>query len=121
MKNLKLTLTFLFGAIMMLTGINHFLKPALYAPFIPDWLPLLVVNYLIGALEAGIGVALFFTVSRRIAGILLVLLMVFFLPFHLVDAFRSHPAIGSHLLAWIRLPLQFVLIYWAWFIVPNAR
>lgn len=121
MKTFREILTWIFGLLMILAGINHFLKPAMYAPFIPDWLPLLAVNYFTGIIEALIGAGVLIKISRRIAGILLVLLMVFFLPFHLIDVFRSHPAIGSHLLAWIRLPLQFVLIYWAWFIVPRAR
>lgn len=122
MKTIRIILTWIFGLLMILAGINHFLKPAMYAPFIPDWLPLIAVNYFTGIVEAAIGAGLLFSISRRIAAIFLVLLMVFFLPFHFVDVLRTHPAIGSHLLAWIRLPLQFVLIYWAWFLVPpKAR
>ena len=121
MKTFRTVLTLLFSLLMILAGINHFVKPLIYAPFIPQWLPLIAVNYFTGGVEITIGAGLIFKLSRRVASILLVFLMVFFLPFHLTDVFRTHPAIGSHLLAWIRLPLQFVLIYWAWFIVPRAR
>lgn len=121
MMTFRVVLTWIFSLLMILAGINHFVKPMMYAPFIPHWLPLIAVNYFTGVVEITIGTGLLFKPARRIASILLVLLMVFFLPFHLADVFRSHPAIGSNLLAWIRLPLQFVLIYWAWFIVPRAR
>jgi len=36
-----------------------------------------------------------------------------------MDVFKENPAIGSHQLALIRLPLQFVLILWAWFIAKK--
>jgi uncharacterized membrane protein len=40
--------------------------------------------------------------------------MIAFLPLHIIDVFLDNPAIGSKTLAYIRLPLQFVLIFWAW-------
>jgi uncharacterized membrane protein len=43
-------------------------------------------------------------------------MMLVFLPLHIWDIFRENPAIGSHKVALIRLPIQFVLIAWAWFI-----
>lgn len=121
MRTAKLVFTWLFALILIAAGINHFFRPAIYAAFIPGWLPMIGVNYFTGVVETAIGIGLLIPAARRAAAILTVLLMIFFLPFHLLDAFRTHPAIGSKLLAWIRLPLQFVLIYWAWFIVPKAR
>lgn len=121
MDNIKLVLTWIFALLLITAGINHVIHPKMYAPFIPDWLPLIATNYFTAIVEAGLGLGLIFTFSRRAAAVGTTLLMVFFLPFHFVDAFRAHPAIGSILLALIRLPLQFVLIYWAWFIVPEPR
>jgi uncharacterized membrane protein len=43
-------------------------------------------------------------------------MMLAFLPLHILDVFKENPAIGSHEAALVRLPLQFVLILWAWFI-----
>jgi uncharacterized membrane protein len=54
--------------------------------------------------------------DRHKSALAMLLLMVFFLPFHLLDVFKEKPAIGSKLLAYIRLPLQFVLIWWAWYL-----
>jgi uncharacterized membrane protein len=118
---LKILLTWLFAIIMIVAGFLHFTKPTAYAAFIPDWLPLYFINYLVGIIETGIGICLLITNLRGYAAICLVLLMIFFLPFHAIDAFKTHPAIGSPIIAWIRLPLQFLLIYWAWFIRPYTK
>jgi uncharacterized membrane protein len=121
MKKLRLTLTFLFSLLLIIAGINHFIHPGVYASLIPGWLPLTATNYVTGMIETALGAGLLFTPSRRMAAIGTILLMVFFLPFHVYDVFRLHPAIGSTKLALIRLPLQFLLIYWAWFLVPRAK
>ena len=106
---------------MIITGILHFTKPTAYAAFIPDWLPLYYTNYFVGIIEGGIGIGLLVKQLRGYAAICLVLLMIFFLPFHVIDALKTRPAIGSPLIAWIRLILQFVMIYWAWLIRRYAK
>jgi uncharacterized membrane protein len=121
MKTLRLALTWIFALLLLAAGINHFARPQLYEALIPHWLPMVAVNYLTGFVEAVIGMGLLFTISRRAAAIAAVLLMVSFLPVHLIDAFRSQPAIGSVPVAWARFLFQFVLIYWAWFLVPPAK
>jgi uncharacterized membrane protein len=119
MKNLKLTLTFLFGAFMIFGGIIHFLKPEIYLPFIPAFLPQMAINYLAGILEMIIGIGVFIPKFRSIATLGILIMMLAFLPLHIIDVFKENPAIGSHQLALIRLPLQFVLIFWAWFIYKK--
>jgi hypothetical protein len=46
--------------------------------------------------------------------------MILFLPLHVIDVFRGDPAVGSHQAALIRLPVQFVFIFWAWFCHRNS-
>ncbi len=116
MKIAKLILTFLFGAFMVFAGVSHFLKPAMFFPFIPDFLPKEVINYLAGTVEILLGIGVFVPRFRALATLGILLLMVAFLPLHILDVFKEQPAIGSHQAALIRLPLQFVLIFWAWFI-----
>jgi len=101
---------------MMAAGLNHIIFPRFYKTFIPKWLPLLTVNYVFGLLEFFIGLTLFFPKYRTESALVLLILMIFFLPFHLLDVFKEKPAIGSKLMAYIRLPLQFVLIWWAWYL-----
>jgi len=121
MRTAKNIFAWVFGILLITAGINHFIRPAFYAGFIPDWLPLLTVNYATGIIEVALGFGMIIPRSRRSAGIGTLLLMLFFLPLHLIDALRENPVIGSRLFAWIRLGLQFVLIYWAWFVVPPAK
>jgi uncharacterized membrane protein len=116
MKTLKLILTLLFGAFMIFGGVNHFLKPDMYFPFIPDFLPKEAINYLAGILEIVLGVGVFIPKLRSIATLGIFLLMLAFLPLHILDVFSASPAIGSHQAALVRLPVQFILIFWAWFI-----
>ena len=121
MKIFKLILTFIFGAFMIMAGINHFLKPAMFFPFIPDFMPKEVVNYIAGILEIVVGVGVFIPAFRSWATLGILGLMVVFLPLHIIDVFSEIPAIGSHQLALIRLPIQFVLILWAWYIYSFSK
>lgn len=119
--NLKNFLLWAFALILIVAGINHFIHPAMYIRLIPNFLPLVATNYFTALVEIGLGVGLIVKPAKRCAAIGTMLLMVFFLPFHIFDALREQPAIGSHTIAWIRLVLQFVMIYWAWFLIPKAK
>ena len=116
MKLVKLILTFLFGAFMIYGGVNHFLKPAMYFPFFPDFLPKEILNYIVGVLEIAVGVLVFIPQYRHIGTMGILYMMVAFLPLHILDVFSEHPAVGTHQIAMIRLPFQFLFILWAWFI-----
>jgi len=120
-KTFKLILTLVFAAILILAGFNHFINPKIYSPFIPDWMPLILTNILTGIVELGLGIGLLFKKYRKQAAFGVFLLMIAFLPLHFIDVFKDHPAIGSKTVAMIRLPLQFVLIYWAWYIFQQNK
>jgi len=112
----KLILTYVFGLFMILGGVMHFINPEMYNPFIPDFLPKDLINYASGFLEIILGIGAMIPSYRLKATKGIFLLMLAFLPLHIMDVFKENPAIGSHQLALMRLPLQFVLILWAWFI-----
>jgi uncharacterized membrane protein len=116
METVKLILTFLFGAFMIFGGVNHFLKPEMYAPFLPDYFPREVINVVIGILEIVVGIAAFIPQYRSIGTLGILVMMLVFLPLHIIDIFRDNPAVGTHKIALIRLPFQFLFILWAWFI-----
>ncbi len=119
MKTVKLILTFLFAAFMILGGVNHFLKSEMYFPFIPDVLPQMAIVYVSGVVEILLGIGAFIPQFRSRAALGILLLMLAFLPLHVLDVFKTNPAIGTHEAALIRLPVQFVLILWAWFIYKK--
>jgi uncharacterized membrane protein len=97
----------------------HVIKPKLFRKFIPKFLPKLAVNYIFGGLEFLLGMGLFFTETVKNAAIGIFLLLFLFLPIHIWDANKSRPAIGSKTVAFIRIPLQFLLMYAAYIIYKN--
>jgi uncharacterized membrane protein len=106
---------FLFAAFMIFAGVQHFINPAFYIPFVPSFLPFTTaIIYLSGLAEVLLGLMLFIPRYMRLGAGGILLLMILFLPIHVWDVFSSHPAIGSHETALIRLPIQFIFIFIAW-------
>ncbi|MCK8141060.1 hypothetical protein MW871_04060 [Flavobacterium sp. I-SCBP12n] len=96
-------------------GINHFIKPEFYIPFVPSFLGFkTVIIYVYGVVEIGIGLLLLIKKYRGVGAFSLLVLMLVFLPIHIWDVFSDTPAIGSHQAALIRLPIQLVFIGIAW-------
>ncbi len=109
------------GAFLILAGINHFMQPAMYAPMIPDLFSKEPTNFAAGLVELLLGIGVFIPRIRSTATLGILLLMIAFLPLHVRDVFRDDPAIGSKAFAYTRLPLQFVLIAWAWLVYRQPR
>jgi len=97
-------------------GINHFVHPQFYVDIMPPYLPapaaLVAVS---GVFEIVLGLLLLPVRTRRWAAYGIALMLVAFLPVHvymLQPSYRElHPNI-TPLLAWLRLLLQPVLIFW---------
>lgn len=121
MRSRKAWLCNALGVLMILAGIQHFRDPMMYEPFIPETWPKNAITYLSGAVEIGLGVGVFLSRFLPMATLGILILMIAFLSLHVVDVFREVPAIGSKLLAYSRLPIQFVLIGWAWLVYLHAR
>ena len=108
-------LRIVFAIFMIMGGVQHFIKPEFYLPFVPSFLPFsMAIIYLSGLVEIGLGVLLFFKKYTRIAALGILILMLIFLPIHIWDVFSDAPAIGSHQAALIRLPIQVIFIAIAW-------
>ena len=100
-------------------GINHFINPSSYLKIIPSYLPSpLTLNYIAGIAEIVAGLVLFFPAQRRVAAWGIIILLVLFIPAHIYMIQEAPLQMGSvvitPLIAWIRLPLQLVLIAWAY-------
>jgi len=105
----------LLGVLMIFGGIQHFRSPDLYIPFVPSFLPFVyVIIYVTGLLEILFGTALFMRKWSNAGAWGILFLMLLFLPIHVWDVFSKTPAIGSHNAALIRLPVQFILLFFAW-------
>ena len=107
----------LLAVLMMVAGIQHIWNPDFYLPFVPNSLPFpMAIVYASGIVELLLGVVtLFLNQKYTKYGLLgIFALMVIFLPLHIIDALKDQPVIGSLTLAYIRLVVQFVLIWLAW-------
>ena len=110
----------IFGCFFIFAGVMHFVKPKVFNRFIPNFLPKTTVNYIAGVLEVIIGMGLLIPKTNKNAALLMFALMVVFLPIHIWDVFREKPAIGSKKLAFIRVPVQFLLLYIAYLIYAHS-
>jgi len=105
----------LLALFMIYAGVQHFLKPTFYLPFVPPILPFkLGVIYFSGVLEMVVGILLLLPKFAKLGATGILWLMLLFLPIHIWDVFSDQPAIGSPEAAMIRLPMQLVLIGLAW-------
>ncbi|UHG90689.1 DoxX family protein [Spirosoma oryzicola] len=112
MNNLSL---YIQAFVYIAAGINHFISPKMYLSIMPPYIPahnLMVV--LSGIAEVILGVGLLFPATRSLSAWGLILLLIAVFPANLYMAtssrFRKFPA----WLRWARLPLQGVLIWWAY-------
>jgi len=115
MKIFWIVIRILFAAFMIFGGVQHFLNPDFYIPFVPSFLPLTTaIIYASGILEILFGIMLIIPKYSKQGALGILLLMLIFLPIHVWDVFSATPAIGSQKAALIRLPIQFLFIAIAW-------
>lgn len=112
-------LRYFFALFFIVAGINHFRVPEIYLTLIPPNLPqpeFLV--YFTGAAEMAGGILLFFHKTRKAAAILIIVLLFLFIPAHIYMIGMAPFYLGSilitPLIAWLRLPIQALLIWWAY-------
>ena len=102
----------------VLAGCNHFLSTTVYYDIIPKWLPAHgFLIYFSGILEIILGLLLLFNKTRKLASILIILMLIAFLPAHIYMIQKAPFILGqimvTPLIAWLRLPFQLVFIGWA--------
>ena len=100
-----------------MAGTNHFINPDWYVRIVPPILPFkTAIVYISGILEIILGSLLIFPKTRFIAGWGLIILLVAVYPANIYVALTNGEAMDiTPLIAWGRLPFQFVLIglaYW---------
>ncbi len=104
------------GLVYVAAGVNHFLSTRMYEGIMPDYLPAhheLVV--LSGLAEIAGGVGVLVPQTRRAAAWGLVALLVAVMPANVWMVQHPERFGGIPVWAlWVRLPLQGVLVWWAW-------
>ena len=119
MSTVKRVLLVLMGVFYILAGANHFRDSGFYVPMMPGYLPLhLPLIFLSGLAEMVLGAAVLLPPLRRPAAWGIILLLIAIFPANIHIAVHNVPLGGAQQGAgiwnWVRLPLQGVLILWAW-------
>jgi uncharacterized membrane protein len=114
---MELFFLYLMGSIYIFAGIMHFVKPRMYIRIIPPYLPKPeVLNLLAGVFEIILGLGLFFANTRSISAIGIILLLLAVFPANIYMYQKGAKGIPKWAL-FLRLPLQFALIAWAYMYV----
>ncbi len=121
MRLFKLAMKYLLAAFFIFAGINHFRDPEFYLRIMPPYLPWPSALHLTaGVFEILLGAMLVIPKCQRLAAWGLIALLAAVYPANI------HMAINHHLYPelpmafhWIRLPLQFGLIAWAWWFTRD--
>jgi len=123
MQTLRVVMKWLLGMLFVIAGMNHFRVPNFYANLMPPYLPWhLPLVYISGVAEMVLGVLLLTSRFQTAAawGLIALLIAVFPANIHMALHPEQFPNISPALL-WTRLPLQGVLIAWAyWFTGRNS-
>lgn len=121
MNILRIIFIVLLALLMLMGGYGHLFTPEISDGFMADFLPKTLIHYGAAVVEIGLGIAALVPKTRAwgLKGIFY--LMIAFLPLHIFDLFRENPVLGSINGALIRLAIQFVVIYIAWWVQkPKA-
>jgi uncharacterized membrane protein len=115
----KRVLLYVMGLFYVVAGVNHFLNPDFYVAIMPPYLPAhLELVYLSGVAEIVLGVAVLIPRYRVLAAWGVIALLIAIFPANLHVALHNIPVGGASeglgIWNWVRLPLQLVLIAWAW-------
>lgn len=123
MQKFKIVMKYLLAVLFIVAGINHFAHPAFYLKMMPPYLPWhLALVYLSGIAEIVFGALVLFPRFARPAGWGLIALLIAVFPANLYMAQNPHlfPEVSQTVL-FIRLPIQLLLIWWAWWATKPPR
>jgi uncharacterized membrane protein len=113
------------GLTFIFTGVTHFLFPETFLKLMPPFIPLhLLMIYISGFFEILGGVGLMIPATKRAAAYGLILLLLAVFPANVYVALENVQLGGfmsNAFYQWLRLPLQFVLIWWVYRTVREKR
>lgn len=107
---------YLMAILYVIAGLNHFRNPKLYLKIIPPYFPSPnLLNYLSGIAEVILGIGLCIPLLSEISAWGIIALLVAIFPANLYMFTNKKAGLGlSKTVLLIRLPLQIVLMIWAY-------
>lgn len=108
---------YLMASMYIVAGSMHFIKPRIYMRIMPQYLPAhKSLVFASGAAEVILGIGLLFRQTKDLAifGIIAMLLIFLLVHFYMLSSKKAGAGIPSWALV-LRIPLQFFLIWWAYF------
>ncbi|HUS01011.1 MAG TPA: hypothetical protein VMY77_04755 [Chitinophagaceae bacterium] len=114
--NVKKISLFIMSLLYIIAGINHFIHPLFYKKIMPASIPWhMPLIFISGIAEIMLGIFLIPVLTRRVAAWGLIMLLIAIFPANINMMLNylkeKNPAVWITIL---RLPLQFVLIWWAY-------
>lgn len=117
-------LVYSMSVLYLVSGISHFYNPYFYLDIMPSWFtnPEFLVA-ISGFAEILFAIMLIFKDTRKLSAWLIILmLVVFFVGIHLTMVYTHYTEGNSYLwLSIARLPVQFLLIWWAYKVSKIKR
>jgi uncharacterized membrane protein len=120
---LKSILRILLALFFLGAGVNHFLRTGFYLRMMPSYVPFhLAMVQISGVAEIALGLLLLIPATTVAAAWGLIALLIAVFPANLQMALHpeTFPEFSRRSL-WLRLPLQGVLIAWAWWYTGKNR
>ncbi|MEQ1675392.1 MAG: DoxX family protein [Chitinophagaceae bacterium] len=114
---------FIMAAFYVIAGTYHFIAPIFYKKIMPPWLPWhLSLIHISGIVEIVLGLLLLPQQTRRVAAWGIIALLVSVFPANVQMMLNYQQEQNPYLwVAVLRLPLQIVLILWAYQFTRNRR
>ncbi|WP_235297272.1 hypothetical protein [Portibacter marinus] len=121
MKIAKIIIAFILALLMFFGASGHIMNPEMSNDFIPDFLPKATIHVLTAIVEISLGILTLIPKTRYYGLIGILLLLIAFLPIHVIDYLQTSPVIGSKNAALVRILMQLVFIFLAWFASLGTR
>lgn len=107
---------YIMSVFYVFAGIIHFIRPKVYLKIMPGYIPFhLELVYISGVLEILSGLMLLYPPTRAAGAWLTIVVLIAVFPANVQMLINFQKTQNPYLwLAVLRLPLQFLLIWWAW-------
>jgi uncharacterized membrane protein len=114
---------FIMILLYLAAGINHFVQPEFYLKIMPNYIPFHgFCVFMSGVCEITFAFLLIPIRTRKLAAWLIIAMLTVFFIIHIqmvIDYWDNNDSMFW--VAIIRIPLQFVLIWWAWLYTKNPQ